>query len=532
MSDRPKVLVTEAIADSGVETLESGGIDVDVRLDLDHDGVVAAIGGYEGLIIRSATQVDREVVEAGSRLRVVGRAGIGLDNVDVDAATRRGVLVVNAPQSNIISAAEHTIALMLAVARRIPQAHASLVAGRWERNRFVGAELYDKRLGIVGLGRIGTLVAQRCLAFGMRVIAYDPYVSEQRAARLGIELGTLEEVLEHADVITLHVPKTSETRRLIGEGELARCKDGVRIVNTSRGGIIDEQALASALKSGKVAGAGLDVFETEPTTSSPLFELDGVVVTPHLGASTVEAQDKAGTSIADQVLLALQGEFVPNAVNMQAGRELPEFVKPFVPLASKLGRLACALSGSAVAQVEVEYHGQIADEDTRVLTLSALRGFLQPVVHEPVTFVNAPVLAKDRSLDYAERKSSAATDYLNLVRVVARREGSEVSVAGTLVGRRNEERLVEVDGVPMEITLTPYMAFFRYEDRPGVVHRMSGVLADNAINIATMQVGRREQGGEAVMGLSVDSPIPPEVFERTKEAAGIPSGRFVSLEGD
>lgn len=524
-----RVLVTEAIAPSGVACMQEADLEVDVRTDLDPAGLLEVIGDYDALIVRSATKVTAEVFEAGRRLKVVGRAGIGLDNVDVEAATRRGVLVVNAPQSNVISAAEHTMALILAMARRIPQAHASLVGGQWARDRFVGAELYDKWLGIVGVGRIGTLVAQRCLGFGMRVMAFDPYVSEQRAARLGIELVDLDTLLARADVITVHVPKTAETKKLIGEAELARVKDGVYIVNVARGGIVDEDALAQAIKAGKVAGAALDVFEKEPVTHSPLFELEQVVVTPHLGASTVEAQDKAGTSIAEQMVLALRGDFVPHAVNLAAGAELPELVKPFMPLAEKLGRLACAIGGSQVASIEVEYHGQIAEQDTRLVTLTALRGFLQPVVHEPVTFVNAPLMAKERSLDYAERKSTAQADYLNVVRVVARGATQTVSVAGTLVGRRNEARLVEIDGTPIEITLSPYMAFFRYEDRPGVVHKMTGVLAENAINIATMQVGRSEQGGEAIMALAVDSPIPPRVFEQTKAAAGIPHGRFVEL---
>jgi D-3-phosphoglycerate dehydrogenase len=529
---KPRVLVTEPIADSGIATLEDGGIEADVRTDLEHDGLVKIVGEYDGLIVRSATNVDHEVVDAAHRMRVIGRAGIGLDNVDVDAATRKGILVVNAPQSNSISAAEHTVALMLALARRIPQAHRSLTEGRWDRDRFMGAELNDKVLGVIGLGNIGTLVAQRCHAFGMRIIATDPFVSPQRAARLGIDLVSVDELLARADFITLHIKLTPETRGMLGATELSKCKAGVRIVNTSRGGVVDETALAEAVRSGHVAGAALDVFETEPTTSSPLFGLDNVVVTPHLGASTIEAQDKAGTSIADQVLLALHGEFVPNAVNLDAGRELPELVRPFLPLAHKLGRLACALASGAVGQIEVEYHGQIAEQDTRVVTLNALRGFLQPAVHEPVTFVNAPLLARDRSLDYGERKSAAATDYLNLVRVVARRNGSSVTVAGTLIGRKNEERLVEIDGVTIEITLSPYMAFFRYDDRPGVVRTLLGPLADANINIATMQVGRDEKGGEAILGLAVDSPVPPEVFQEAMRAAGIAHGRFVVLEGD
>ncbi len=531
MTGKLRVLVADPISDAGVAALSEGGIDVDVRPDLDQDALTAIIGGYDGLIVRSATKVVPAVIEAADRLKVIGRAGVGVDNVDVDAATRRGILVVNAPQGNIISNAEHTIALLLALARKIPSAHAALNAGNWDRQRFMGTELHSKTLGIIGLGNVGMLVAQRANAFGMKLIASDPNRTDQWAARIGVELVTLDQLLERADVITLHVHKTSDTMHMIGEAELERCKAGVLIVNTSRGGLIEEDALARAIKAGKVAGAAFDVFETEPATHSPLFGLEEVVVTPHLGGSTVEAQDKAGTSIAEQVLLALRGEFVPNAVNLQAGRELPEFVRPFVGLANKLGRLAAALTGEAVGELEVEYLGQIAEEDTRVLTLSALRGFLQPALHEPVTYVNAPILASDRGLDYGERRSKATADYLNLVRVTARRDGRTVTVAGTLAGRRNEPRLVEIDDTAIEVSLTPYMAFFRYQDRPGIVHRLTGVLAAHEINIAFMQVGRRGEGEEAIMAVAVDSPIPPDVFREAMDAASIASGRFVSLEG-
>ncbi|HVL80854.1 MAG TPA: phosphoglycerate dehydrogenase [Actinomycetota bacterium] len=528
---KPRVLITESIAPSGIETLEGGGLEVDVRTGLTPDELLEAIGGYDGLIIRSATKVTSEVIDAGARLKVVGRAGIGVDNVDVTAATRRGIVVVNTPQGNIVSTAEHTVALMLALARQIPQAHAALTSGRWEKKRFAGVELSGKVVGIVGLGRVGTLVAQRCHSFGMRIIARDPYLAPQRAQRLGIDLVEMDELLEQADVISLHVVKTPETHHMIGERELARCKDGVLIVNVSRGGVVDEDALARAISSGKVGGAALDVFETEPLTDSPLFGLDRVVVTPHIAGQTAEAQDKAGTIAAEQVLLALRGEFVPNAVNLEAGGELPELLRPFLRLATRLGRLVAALAGEGVGALEVAYHGPVASEDTRVLTLSALRGFLQAGVHEPVTYVNAPMVASDRGIDYTETRSAASTDYTNLVRVTARRDGEPVVVGGTLVGRANEERVVEIDGRPLEIALTRYMAFFRYDDRPGVVHRASGPLADADINIKNMVVAEPPSPGEpAVMALAVDSPIPAEVLEAAMEAAGIRSGRFVVLE--
>lgn len=530
MSEKPRVLVAEPISEGGIAALAEAGVDVEVRTDLDHDALVKSVGGYDGLIVRSATKVTKDVIDAADRLKVIGRAGVGVDNVDVDAATRRGIMVVNAPQGNIISNAEHTIALLLALVRKIPLAHATLTQGRWEKERFMGTELHSKTLGIIGLGNVGTLVAQRASAFGMKVIAADPFKTDQWAARIGVELVPLDELLQRADVISLHVHKTSDTLHMIGEGELERCKDGVMIVNTSRGGLIDEDALARGIKAGKVAGAAFDVFETEPATQSPLFGLDEVVVTPHVGGSTVEAQDKAGTSVAEQVLLALRGEFVPNAVNMQAGRELPEFVRPFLGLATKLGRLCSALAGEAVGELEVSYLGKVAEEDTRVLTLSALRGFLQPAVHQPVTFVNAPVLADDRGIAYAERKSTTTADYLNLVRVTARRDGRTVTVAGTLAGRANEPRLIEIDGRGLEIAFSEHMAFFRYDDKPGVVHKMSGPLAEAGISIKNMVVAEpTETGEDAVLVLTVDRPISAEVFTEMMQAADIPSGRFVTL---
>lgn len=527
----PRVLVSDAIADAGVRALSDGGAEVDVRTDLDHATLVEVIGDYDAVIIRSATKIDAEVIDAAHRLKVIGRAGTGVDNVDLDAATRRGIVVANAPQSNRISTVEHTVALLLSLARRIPQAHASLISGKWDRKRFMGTELHDKVFGVVGLGRIGTLVAQRCHAFGMRLIAADPNVSPERAAQLGIELVSLEELLERADAITIHVPKTADNVSLIGKEELERCKEGVLLVNASRGGIVDEDALAEAIRSGKVGGAALDVFENEPLESSPLFELDRVVLTPHLAGSTVEAQGKTGTTIAAQVLLGLRGELVPNAVNLQAGAEIPERMRGYVPLANKLGRLAYALATSAAVELEVGYEGEVGEEDTRVLTLSALRGFLQEQVHEPVTYVNAPIVAKDRGLAYAERRSSQAEEYVNLLRVRARWKDGEVSVAGTLGSRAGEPRLVGIDDVTVEIPLTNYMVFFRYEDRPGIAVSILGPLASHGINIGQMQIGRRGPGEEAILALDVDSPITSEVFDEMLGASGISWGRYVTLEG-
>jgi D-3-phosphoglycerate dehydrogenase len=527
---RMRVLVSEKLSAAGVERLGEH-VDVDVRLDLTPDELLEAIPGYDGLIVRSGTKVTADVLTAGENLKVVGRAGIGLDNVDVDAATRHGVLVVNAPQSNVLSAAEHTIALMLAQARNIPQAHSALVSGSWERERWQGVELHGKTLGILGLGRVGTLVAQRASAFGMRLVAYDPYVAPPRAAQMGVELvETVGEVCARADFLTVHLPKTPETVGIVSDAELGAAREGIRIVNTARGGIIDEPALVAALQSGRVAGASVDVFDGEPVTEHPLFALPNVVVTPHLGASTAEAQDKAGIAIAEQVLLALRGDFVPFAVNIDIGPDIPEPVRPYVQLAEKLGRVAVALSEPGIEALRFEYHGGLGDQDTRALTLSGLKGAFSAVVHEPVTFVNAPLLAKERGIAIEESKSSQSLDYVNLIEVRAASQGDTVSVAGVLVGKRDTERLVRVYGYDLDMAFAPVMAFFRYVDRPGVVGIVGTLLGEASINIANMQVGRQTVGGEALMGLAVDSPIPQDVLEGIVSKAGLRDARLITVD--
>jgi D-3-phosphoglycerate dehydrogenase len=467
-----------------------------------------------------------------ARVRVVARAGIGLDTVDVEAATRRGVMVVNAPQSNILSAAEHTIALMLAQARNIPQANAALKAGRWERERYQGVELAGKTLGVVGLGRVGSMVAQRCAAFGIRVIAFDPYVPRERAKEMGVELmPTLEALLVQADFVSLHLPRTADTEGLIGERELALMKDGARLVNTSRGGIVDEAALAKAIEDGHLAGAALDVFAEEPTTESPLFAFDQVVVTPHLGASTVEAQDKAGASIAEMVRLALMGEFVPHAVNVSAGAEVSEVVRPFLPLAEKLGMLLTGLARGAVSAIECQYHGRIAEVDTRALTLALIKGVLSGVVHEPLSYVNAPIIARERGMAVSEMRSAVSSDYVNLIALRAETEDGEVSVAGTLVGKRNAERVMQVLDYDVEMAPATYMLFFAYEDRPGVIGKVGTILGQHDINIATMDVGRPTRGGTALMALTLDSAVTPEIIEEISTTVGAAGAWFVTLPG-
>ena len=431
----PRVLIAEQIAASGLDALRAAGFEVDVREGMSPEELLRAVPGAAALVIRSATRVTAEVLDAGRDLVVVGRAGIGLDNVDVEAATSHGVMVVNAPQSNVLSAAEHTIALLLSQARNIPQADSDLKSGQWNRSRWEGVELNGKTLGIVGLGRVGVLVAQRALAFGMQLVAYDPFVSRERARQLGVQLvDGLEELVRQADFLTVHLPKTPDTIGLIGRDLLSHAKPTLRVVNTARGGIVDEAALAEAVRDGRIAGAALDVFETEPTTESPLFELANVIVTPHLGASTAEAQDKAGQTIAEQVVLALRGEFVPYAVNL-AAKEAAATVQPFLPLAERLGRLFTALAGGAVETLEISYEGEIADYDCRVLTLAVLKGALSLVVDEPVSFVNAPQLAESRGLSVRETTSSSAIDFINLVSLRGRIGDRAVHVAGTLFGK-------------------------------------------------------------------------------------------------
>jgi D-3-phosphoglycerate dehydrogenase len=525
-----KVLVTEPLAESGIERLREQ-VEVDERAGLAESELRSIISGYEGLVIRSATRVDSDLLERAANLKVVGRAGIGLDNVDVEAATRQGIVVVNAPQSNVLSAAEHTLALLLAQARNLAQAHASLVDGSWERERYQGVELYGKTLGIIGLGRVGTLVAQRASAFGMNIIAFDPYVSGGRAAQMGVQMmSSVREVCRRADWLTIHLPRTPETLGIIGARELMEAKPGLRIVNTARGGLVDEQALIDALRSGRVAGAGIDVFVDEPVTQHELFAFENVVVTPHLGASTAEAQDKAGVAIAEQVLLALRGEFVPYAVNLEVGPDIPEPVRPYLPLAERLGRFAVALAGSGIDGIRFEYHGRIADHDTRALTLSGLKGAFSAVVHEPVTFVNAPLLARDRGISVEEARMSESLDYVNMVEVHAECKSETVSVAGVLAGKRDDERLVRAHGYELDMAFSPIMVLFRYEDRPGIIGIVGSLLGRADVNIASMQVARHSEGGEALMVMAVDSRIPADVLDEIVARAEMRDARAIVLD--
>jgi D-3-phosphoglycerate dehydrogenase len=525
---RPIVLVAEELSPAGIAQLDTL-FEVRYADGGDRSQLLPALAAADAVIVRSATRIDAEAIAAAPRLRVVARAGVGLDNVDVEAATKAGVMVVNAPTSNIVSAAEHAMALLLSLARHVPQAMASLRSGEWKRAAFTGVELQGKVVGILGLGKIGTMVAERLAVFGMSVIAYDPYVSAARASELGVRLAGLDELLTEADFISVHLPRSAETTGLIGDRELHLVKPEVRIVNAARGGIIDEAALASALRDGRVAGAALDVYATEPCTDSPLFGFDSVVVTPHLGASTVEAQEKAGTDVARSVRLALAGEFVPDAVNVQGGA-VAEEIKPGLPLAETLGRIFTALAGGAAARVEVEVLGDIAAHDVRVLQLAAMKGIFLDSVAEQVTYVNAPLVARERGVQVSLSTTPECPDWRNLIRLRGTLpDGQVISVSGTLTGLRQAARIVEINGFDAELAPAEHMMFLRYTDRPGVVGIVGQILGNRDINIAGMQVCRDARGGEALIALTVDSAVTADAREEIGKAIGATVARVVNL---
>ena len=526
----PIVLVAEELSPAGIAQLKAASFDVRYTDGADRAALLPALAEADAVIVRSATMIDAEALAHGPRLQVVARAGVGLDNVDVDAATKAGVMVVNAPTSNIVSAAEHAVALLLSVARNVPQAAASLKAGQWKRSAYTGIELEGKVAGILGLGRIGVLVAERLAAFGMKIIAYDPYVAPARAAQLGVRLVSLDELLAEADAISVHLPRNAETIGLISDRELRLVKPEVRIINAARGGIVDETALVTALTEGRVAGAGLDVYATEPCTDSPLFQLSSVVATPHLGASTVEAQEKAGVQVARSVRLALDGEFVPEAVNVRGG-PVDEAIRPGLPLAEKLGAIFTALAGGIASSLELEVRGEIAALDVSVLQLAALKGVFGGIVNDPVTYVNAPLLAKERGVELSLTTSEDSPDWRNVLTLRgALPDGQVVSVGGTLTGRRQLEKLVEINGFDMEIAPAAHMVFLTYTDRPGVVGLVGQILGGQQINIAGMQVCRDTRGGDALIVLTVDSRLPPDVLAEITTAIGAEVSRAVDLD--
>lgn len=520
-----KILVAEKIGASGVELLRDSGFEVDEGAE--H---LERIADYDGLLIRSATQVGEELLAKAVNLKAIGRAGVGVDNVDVDAATKRGIVVANAPQSNVVTAAEHTLALLLAMARNVPQAQASLKAGRWDRSKYSGVELMDKTLGILGFGRIGQLVAERAKGFGMRVIAYDPFVAAERYSQLGVEKAADPEgVYAVADFLTLHLPKTPTTEGWLDAEALAKCKDGVRILNVARGPLIVDDDLRAALDSGKVAGAALDVFRTEPITEHPLFGYDQVIVTPHLGASTAEATDRAGFQAAEQIVAALSGGAVTTAVNVPAvAAEDLAVVGPYLPLCRALGRIAVGLAGG-VDSVEVEYLGRLAELDTRPLGIAALLGVLSGHTEEDVNSVNAPSIARERGIELVETRRGQAQDFNDLVRVTVLVGDRSERVAGTTIGPQNRPHLVAAWGQNFNLQLEDHLALFKYRDVPGMIGRVGTALGRHEINITAASVGFGQEEGQAVMALTTGSTVPAEVIDEIVATEGFLAGRAVSV---
>ena len=526
---KPIVLIAEELSPA---TLDALGPDFEVRHcnGADRGELLTALAaGVDAVLIRSATKMDGEAIAAAKGLKVIARAGVGLDNVDIPAATAAGVMVVNAPTSNIVSAAELAIALLLASARFVSPAHAALRNGKWARSKYTGAELFEKTLGIVGFGRIGQLVASRMQAFGMEIVAYDPYLQPARAAQLGVRLVELDELLAISDFITIHLPKTKETANLIGVEALKKVKPSVRIINAARGGVLDEAALYEAIVEGRVAGAGLDVFATEPCTDSPLFQLDQVLATPHLGASTDEAQERAGIAVAASVRKALAGELVPDAVNVKGGL-IHEDLRPALSLVEKLSQVATAMVGELPVGIIVEVRGEISEHDCSVLGTSALRGALMGCGAEDVTYVNAPALSSERGLNASVMTDRVSPDHRNMVTVrAAFSDGSQVAVSGTLMGIRQIQKIVAIDEHDLDLLPTENMLFLRYSDTPGIVGAVGKALGNAKINIAGMQVGRNHQGGEALMAITVDSPVPAELLATVQSETGATTVRAVVL---
>jgi D-3-phosphoglycerate dehydrogenase len=512
---KPIVLIAEELSPATVSAL---GPDFEIKnIDgTDRKALLSALATADAILVRSATQVDAEAIAAAKRLKVIARAGVGLDNVDIKAATAAGVMVVNAPTSNIISAAELAIGHLLSLARHIPDANASLKQDKWERSKFTGVELYDKTIGIVGLGRIGSLVAQRLSGFEARLIGYDPYISPAKAEQMGVSLASLDEVMEQSDFITIHIPKTAETTGLIGASQFAKAKKELRIVNCSRGGIIDEDALLEALKTNRIAGAGLDVFNHEPPKGSPLLSLPNILVTPHLGASTEEAQEKAGISVAKSVRLALAGDLVPDAVNV-AGGQIDESVRPGISMAEKLGQLVFGMADASLVSIEVEVRGEIVVHDVSVLKLAALKGVFQNAVTEQVSYVNAPLLAEQRGVEVKLTTDLVSEEYRNMTTIRAvLSDGSVISASGTVIGPKRHEKIIGINGYDVELAFAENLVLMVYADRPGIVAVYGKAFADAKVNIAAMQIARQQKGGKALSVITVDSPIDQKVLDKLK----------------
>ncbi len=524
-----KILVSDPVSDKGVAILRKEH-EVDVKLKLAPEELVALIPGYDALVVRSETKVTKAVIEAADNLKVIGRAGVGVDNIDVEAATKKGIIVLNAPEGNTIAATEHTMAMMLSLARNIPQAHQSVKCGEWQRGKFVGVEMRGKTLGVLGLGRIGTGVAKRALAMEMKVLAYDPFISAEHARTLDIDLVELDEVLAGADFITLHLPLTNDTKGLFGKETFKKVKPGVRIVNCARGGVIDEAALAAAINEGIVAGAAIDVFEKEPIdAANPLLGVDKVVLTPHLGASTAEAQVGVAVDVAEGILVALRGEPVTTAVNIApVPAHVMKVIKPYLGVAEKMGCLAVHLADGRIETVEVEYNGQISEVDTRMLTTAVLKGLLGPILQETVNYVNAPGVAKARGIKAKEIKSKETANFANLLTVRIRTDKGAHMVAGTLFGKE-EARIVMIDGYRVDVDPTGWLLIGPHIDKPGIIGKVGTILGDSGINIAGMQVGRTETAGTSIMVMTVEADLPTPVMLKIKAVDGILGAKLVNF---
>jgi len=526
---RYRVLVSDPLAEEGLDILKEF-CDLDIKTGLTEDQLVDIIGDYDALLVRSGTEVTARVIEAGKRLKFIGRAGAGVDNIDTEAATRKGIIVANAPEGNTLAATEHTMAMMLALARNIPQANASVKKGEWKRSKFMGVELNEKVLGIVGFGRIGREVAKRAQAMEMKCIAYDPFISSERAASLGVEMVTLEDLFRRADVITVHTPLIKETHHMINAGTIATMKDGVRLINCARGGIIDEKALADGIASGKVAGAALDVFESEPPTDSPVIGLEQVIVTPHLGASTVEAQKNVAISIANQCISVLSGGSAKYVVNAPVvPMEQQALIEPYARLAQKMGRLLIQLIEGRLEAIDVTYGGEAANlPNTKFITRVILKGMLDPILQVPVNLVNAEFVAKERGIRLSETTTEEAQGFRNIITITARTDRMTETVSGS-VSSPNRARIVSIGGYMTDLTPTGHVVISRHTDKPGVIGKVATILGRANVNIAGMQVGRHRPGEEALMVLTVDSPVPPEAMGEIKRVDGIHTAKYAEI---
>jgi len=525
-----KVLVMDGVEEKGLAALrQAPEIEVIIGGKMTEDELCAVIGEYDGMIVRSATKVTARVIESAAGLKVVGRAGVGVDNIDIPAATAKGILVVNAPGGNTIAAAEHTMAMMLALSRDIPRACATLRSGKWDKKAFMGVELRDKTLGVVGLGRIGAAVAKRAQGMDMNVVAYDPYITEEKAELLGIKLLPLEDVFRQADFITVHIPLTRETKHIVGENAFSLMKEGVRVLNCARGGVLDEQALYNAMKAGKVAGAALDVFEKEPNLDSPLYEFDNFIATPHLGASTKEAQLSVAVDVSESIVAALQGDFVKNTVNIPSlSPKALKLVKPYLALAEKMGKFAAQIIQGRVNKLEVVYGGDLANQEVAPITTALIKGFLDTILQDRVNFVNASLQAKNRGIQVVQKQSEEEGDYANLINVKVTSNKEEISVAGTIFGGV-DARLVAIDGYHVDAVPEGNMLYIPHIDKPRIIGPVGGLIGAHDVNISGMQVGRKVAGGRAVMLINVDGPVPEDTMAEISKIDGVLGVRNVSL---